>query len=390
VTSKPLRFHPQAEQEYLTALAWYRERSLIAAINFESTFEQAVRRIRESPQRWPVYVADFRKYTLRQFPRTLHSISPIPPLTLAMSHGEDYGHPASPYSRLASTGTTGDHACGLSVCDLDGSVAGPGLENREIWGTRRTILPEGAKGMIAVSIKSNVFEQMIADQKRETPQAVLDAMARRVGASSAKIESIATAALPLEFLRLRDSADFYQDECYRAERSGAYFSACIMAAAAVDCLLRMLAFLYEDEILESGTYRNRKNRHGEPSVNQLELNELIQLSANLNWIPKGLITHEWRDYLKSHRDFLTRLIQSGNERSRRLPDDPGLALVRFLQGVRNCIHGDRFVRTNASPNRKDLDCACKVALLAYEELKETLLAQIMRDFRKIKRVRSRP
>jgi hypothetical protein len=75
--------------------------------------------------------------------------------------------------------------------------------------------------MIAVSIKSKVFEQMIAVQKRETPQAVLAAAARVVGASSATIESIATAAFPFEFLRLRDSADFYQDECYRAASSGA-------------------------------------------------------------------------------------------------------------------------------------------------------------------------
>ena len=68
MTSKPLRFHPQAEQEYLTALGWYRERSLIAAINFESAFEQAVERIREASQRWPIYFNNSRKYTLRQFP----------------------------------------------------------------------------------------------------------------------------------------------------------------------------------------------------------------------------------------------------------------------------------------------------------------------------------
>jgi hypothetical protein len=204
------------------------------------------------------------------------------------------------------------------------------------------------------------------------------------------MESIATAALPLEFLRLRDSADFYQDECYRAEKSGAYLSACIMAAAAVECLLLMLAFLYEDEILESETFHSRKYQRGKPSVIQLQLNDLIQLSADLKWIPKGLIAHEWRDYLKSHRDFLSRLIQSDNERPRRLPDDPGQALVKFLQGVRNCIHGGRFVRANVSPIRQDLDRACKVALLAYEELKETLLAQILRDFTKIKRIRSRP
>ena len=60
MASKPLRFHPQAEQEYLTSLAWYRERSLIAAINFESAFGQAVERIREAPHRWPIYFRDFR------------------------------------------------------------------------------------------------------------------------------------------------------------------------------------------------------------------------------------------------------------------------------------------------------------------------------------------
>ncbi len=68
MASKPLRFHPQAEQEYLTALDWYRERSLIAAINFERAFDRAISRIREAPSRWPSYFKDFRKYILRQFP----------------------------------------------------------------------------------------------------------------------------------------------------------------------------------------------------------------------------------------------------------------------------------------------------------------------------------
>jgi plasmid stabilization system protein ParE len=67
MTSKPLRFHPQAEREYLTALAWYRERSLIAAVNFESAFEQAVQRIRDTPERWPIYFHEFRRYILRHF-----------------------------------------------------------------------------------------------------------------------------------------------------------------------------------------------------------------------------------------------------------------------------------------------------------------------------------
>jgi hypothetical protein len=68
MASKPLRFHPEAEREYLTSLSWYRDRSRIAATNFETAFERAVERIRAAPQRWPLYFRDFRKYVLRQFP----------------------------------------------------------------------------------------------------------------------------------------------------------------------------------------------------------------------------------------------------------------------------------------------------------------------------------
>jgi len=68
MASKTLRLHPEAAGEYLTALGWYRERSAIAAANFERAFDQAIDRIWEAPQRWPICVDEFRKYTLRQFP----------------------------------------------------------------------------------------------------------------------------------------------------------------------------------------------------------------------------------------------------------------------------------------------------------------------------------
>ena len=88
MASKPPRFHPQAEQEYLTALGWYRERSLIAAVNFESAFAQAIGRIQEAPQRWPVYVGDFRKYTLRQYPFSIvYQEFPEQVVVFAVAHG---------------------------------------------------------------------------------------------------------------------------------------------------------------------------------------------------------------------------------------------------------------------------------------------------------------
>ena len=88
MTSKPLRFHPQAEREYLTALDWYRERSPIAAANFESAFEQAVERIREAPQRWPIYFKEFRKYIIRRFPFSLvYQEFSLEIVAFAVAHG---------------------------------------------------------------------------------------------------------------------------------------------------------------------------------------------------------------------------------------------------------------------------------------------------------------
>jgi hypothetical protein len=71
MASKTLRFHPQAEQEYLAALAWYRDRSLVTAGTFKTAVDSAIEKVRTSPQRWPIYAADFRKYTLRKFPFSL-------------------------------------------------------------------------------------------------------------------------------------------------------------------------------------------------------------------------------------------------------------------------------------------------------------------------------
>jgi plasmid stabilization system protein ParE len=88
MASKPLRFHPEAEEEYLASLSWYQQRSPIAATNFANAIAHAVHRIGHAPQRWPIYFANFRKYVLRQFPFSivyqefLHEI-----VIFAVAHG---------------------------------------------------------------------------------------------------------------------------------------------------------------------------------------------------------------------------------------------------------------------------------------------------------------
>jgi toxin ParE1/3/4 len=68
MASKPVRFHHEAEQEYLSALAWYNERSAATALDFEAEFQRAVSAVAEAPERWPTYFSRCRRYLLHQFP----------------------------------------------------------------------------------------------------------------------------------------------------------------------------------------------------------------------------------------------------------------------------------------------------------------------------------
>jgi plasmid stabilization system protein ParE len=88
MANKSLRLHPEAEQEYLAALDWYRDRSPTAALQFQNAVRHAGQTIQEAPHRWPIYFGNFRKYTLRQFPFSLiyqEMVSEI--VVFAIAHG---------------------------------------------------------------------------------------------------------------------------------------------------------------------------------------------------------------------------------------------------------------------------------------------------------------
>jgi toxin ParE1/3/4 len=88
MASKPVRFHPQADHEYLSSLAWYKDRSLDAALDFESEFQRAVSAISEAPERWPVYFSPCRRYVLHQFPFSIvYRNLEEEVLVLAVAHG---------------------------------------------------------------------------------------------------------------------------------------------------------------------------------------------------------------------------------------------------------------------------------------------------------------
>ncbi len=83
----PVEFVPAAEEEYLAALSWYRERSPTAALKFEAEFNLAVETIREAPERWGLYMLGCRRFLLHQFPfAIIYQNSPHLIQVLAVAH----------------------------------------------------------------------------------------------------------------------------------------------------------------------------------------------------------------------------------------------------------------------------------------------------------------
>lgn len=88
MASRSLTFHPDAEQEYLTSLEWYRERSLTAALNFEEEFQRAITQIEEAPERWPRYFRVCKRFVLHQYPFSIvYRAFPSRVVVLAVAHG---------------------------------------------------------------------------------------------------------------------------------------------------------------------------------------------------------------------------------------------------------------------------------------------------------------
>ena len=72
---------------------WYRERSLPAAEKFELAFDQAIQRILQSPERWPIYFKRCRKYTLHQFPFSIvYQSRPSLTFVVAVAHASRRPH----------------------------------------------------------------------------------------------------------------------------------------------------------------------------------------------------------------------------------------------------------------------------------------------------------
>lgn len=68
MTHREVEFHPQADEEAVSAYYWYAERSATAADRFSEELDAAVARIQSNPECGATYLHGTRCYLLRRFP----------------------------------------------------------------------------------------------------------------------------------------------------------------------------------------------------------------------------------------------------------------------------------------------------------------------------------
>ena len=84
----PIEIHPEALEEFKSALMWYKERSEIAARNFVAELDRALQLVTESPERWPSGEHGVRRFILRRVPfAVVYQITEMTIQVLAVAHG---------------------------------------------------------------------------------------------------------------------------------------------------------------------------------------------------------------------------------------------------------------------------------------------------------------
>lgn len=63
-----IKFHPHARAELRVARSWYYERSPLSALVFAQTVQNALSRIKEAPNSFPLADHGTRKFILQRFP----------------------------------------------------------------------------------------------------------------------------------------------------------------------------------------------------------------------------------------------------------------------------------------------------------------------------------
>jgi len=177
----------------------------------------------------------------------------------------------------------------------------------------------------------------------------------------------------------------YEQQMLLCRDANAYFPACVMGASMLEAFLLLLCMLNTVQVASTKRYKERagKTRHDfDGTICRLGLEDFVEISAELNWVPASLIDEEWKIALPDEFRGLAALRHPNMSKVDReahansLITNPAYSLMFILNMMRNKMHPGRWVRQKHElQNEEAFSTWAKVALVAAAHIRDCLLQQ---------------
>ncbi len=178
----------------------------------------------------------------------------------------------------------------------------------------------------------------------------------------------------------------YSQEADKCRGAGAFFSACLMTASAIEALLALICLLAKEEVECSREFKGwkaKKNASFLDKVLGAFFQDYVGIATELDWLPSNavdaeLFTAALQDFpLISSNLYPKDSITEKVERGRRFQANPGIEMLRILQDMRNLIHGPRWPRLGLKVT-SEFEADCKFVFVVSFQVMACLFETIIR------------
>lgn len=213
--------------------------------------------------------------------------------------------------------------------------------------------------------------------------ALLPLFNRLFGIKAETWEELVAAVLPARINTVQRLAVLYEREMIACRDGKAYYAACVMGAAMIEAFLLLLCMLNPDTVQNTRRYKDRagkKSQNFEFIISCFGMDDFIEISAELNWIPSTLISEEWKQSLPA--EFLEVVLErhpnmskaSRESHAKSLTINPAYSLMSILNMMRNRMHAGKWVKqNNVLQNEEAFSGWAQVALVAAAHIRDCLL-----------------
>jgi hypothetical protein len=206
-----------------------------------------------------------------------------------------------------------------------------------------------------------------------------------LGVNAISWEEVEKLVLPPRIFTLRKLAVYYEGEMLAAKDAGSYFASCVMSAAMLEAFLLLLCHLKQEDVKHTSCYSKRfgnKTDLFDRMICIIGLEELVEISAELGWIPANVVDEQLQAALaNAYLGVVAELRPKTSHKARAdhraaLARHPAYSLMLILNLVRNRIHPGRWIREDHELRDENaLSGWAHFAIIAAAHIRDCLIRQ---------------